>query len=124
MPRPAAKDPLDMMDDDHAEEWETVSEDFGTKLVWEVGTVFIGIFTGTREVELDNSDDGFTNVTAAEFTSNGEKFYSWLTFALAKAFTGDDAIAVGTKVRIHCTGETATKRGLNPVKVFTIQTAK
>ena len=120
MPRKPSDYPEDTMSDDVAEDWETVSESFGTKIEWTVGARFIGEYTGTRQVEVDDKEDGLSMVDAAEFLRNGEKFYCWLPFAL-KQVIDSGKLTVGQTVFIECTGEESTKRGLNPVKVFTIK---
>ena len=123
MPRAVAKPENleDLMDEEHAEQWETVSEGFGTKIEWTVGHSFIGEFTGTREVELDDGGGGFSNAKAAEFVdAQGEKHWCWLPYGLAKVIEDGD-LSPGRTVFIKCTGEQATKRGLNPVKTFTIK---
>jgi hypothetical protein len=109
----------DLMSDSAAEEWETVSEGYGQKILWSKGYTFTGTFDGTREVPLDDSEDGFSTAPAASFTdSAGQKYWCWLPYQLKESLTPD---MVGAVVRITCTGEETTKRGLNPVKTFTIQ---
>jgi hypothetical protein len=123
MPRAtvASNNTEDLMDDTHAEEWEVVSEDFGTKILWEVGTTFIGTFFGVKEVEVDDKEDGLSTALSATFAdSNGEKHWCWLPYQLQQAIA-DGVISEGDVVRIKCTGEQPTKRGLNKVKTFTIQ---
>jgi hypothetical protein len=111
----------DMMDDASFESWEVVAEGYGTKIIWEVGTTFVGTFVGVREVPIKNNDDEDETIVAATFAdSNGERFWSWQPFALKEAIE-QGKITEGNIVRIACTGEEPTKRGLNKVKTFKIQ---
>jgi hypothetical protein len=110
----------DLMDDTSYENWESISEEFGTKIEWNVGTRFVGEFTGTREVEVDDKEDGLSTATAAEFIKEGEKFYCWLPFQL-KEVIDNGTLTPGRTVFIECKGESPTKRGLNPVKTFNIK---
>jgi hypothetical protein len=124
MPRkPTDSDHIeDLMDDEAFEEWESVSESMGTKLEWNVGSQFVGQYTGIEQVKVDDSEspDGFSYVDAATFLRNGEKFFSWLPWSV-KAVIDSGKLSVGQTVFIKCTGEEKTKRGLNPVKVFDIK---
>lgn len=123
MPRPTVKkeNTEDLMTDAVHEEWETVSKGYGEKILWDTGVVFTGTFNGTRDVEVDDGKDGFTTALAAEFTNaDGETFWCWLPYQLKEAIQ-NGTIKEDDKVRITCTGEQSTKRGLNPVKTFTIQ---
>lgn len=128
MPRaPEQQNTEDTMDDASYDDWETVSEGFGTKIMWDVGKTFVGTFTGTRTVSVDDKEDGFTDVLAAEFQSNGTKYWCWLPYALEEIINTDDPekrLSPGEEVYIKCTGEEPTKRNLNPVKVFTIKRRK
>lgn len=112
----------DLMDDASYENWETISEGFGTKIEWNIGTRFIGEYTGTRQVpSKEESEDGtFDMIDAAEFTKDGEKFYSWMPHQLQTVIS-DGALKAGQTVFIECLKEENTKRGLNPVKVFIIK---
>lgn len=127
MPRQPVKNENteDQMQDAEFEDWEVVSEGFGSKIVWDVGTVFIGTFRGTRLVPVDDKEDGFSEVTAAEFTDRmGEKFWCWLPYQLKEIIETEDEdkkLNVGDEIYIKCTGESETKRGLNPVKTFSIK---
>jgi hypothetical protein len=132
MPRATVKQDSqeNRLDDASFDDWETVSSDFGTKIVWgknekagETET-FVGTFLGVRIVPLGDADSEgnvLDTAEAAEFADmNGERFYSWLPYALKSAIE-DETIIPNDVVRIHYTGETATKRGLNPVKTFDIK---
>jgi hypothetical protein len=112
----------DLMDDESFEEWESVSKSLGTKLEWNVGSQFIGQYTGIEQVKIDDSDepDGFSMVDAATFMRNGEKFFSWLPFAI-KQVIDSGSVSVGQTVFIKCTGEQSTARGLSKVKTFDIK---
>lgn len=105
------------MTDEAYEEWESVSEEFGTKIEWNVGTRFIGQFTGVRK-DIDLGDGEVAD--AAEFTKDGEKFYSWIPYALAQVIESGKLIP-GDICMIECKREDTTKRGLNKVKVFDIK---
>lgn len=125
MPR-AAKDTdnmTDNMDDETYEDWETVSEGFGTKIEWVIGARFVGVFTGTRMVPMkSDAEEGnpLDEAPAAEFTKDGEKFYCWLPYQL-KEVIDNGVLKPGQTVFIECNGEESTKRGLNKVKTFTIK---
>lgn len=113
----------DTMDDESYENWETVSEGFGTKIEWNVGVRFIGVFTGTRMVPVQKdaeSGNPLDEAEAAEFTKDGEKFYCWLPYQLKEVIT-EGKLTAGQTVYIECTGEEETKRGLNKVKTFVIK---
>jgi hypothetical protein len=125
MPRkPTDNDHLeDTMDDAAFEDWETVSEGFGTKIEWVIGARFVGEFTGTRIVPLKEDADmsnPLDTAPAAEFMKDGEKFYSWMPHQL-QTLIDNGKLKEGQTVYIRCDKEEATKRGLNPVKVFTIK---
>lgn len=126
MPRATRPEPdhiEDTMDDVSAEDWETVSEGFGTKIEWVIGAKFIGVFTGTKMVPLKSgAEEGnpLDEAEAAEFTKNGEKFYCWLPYQLREVID-NGKLTEGDTVYIECTGEEETKRGLNKVKTFTIK---
>jgi hypothetical protein len=122
MPRPVQPENTeDLMDDESYEEWETISEGFGTKIEWTVGKKFIGEYIGVKDVPLDDKDDGFSTAPAAQFhATSGEKFYCWLPYSL-KEVIDNGTLTEGRTVMIHCTGESPTKRGLNPVKTFTVK---
>jgi hypothetical protein len=118
----------DGMSDSAAEDWETVSQSYGRKVTFKVGTVLTGEYLGVRDVpQDDDSDEGFSIIQAGEVheSSTGEKVYFWLPFAFKQAFIGDEknpaSVTVGDMVRIECVGEQETSRGLNPVKLFTVQ---
>lgn len=129
MPRASSSAPMaaapenaeDWMDEEHAENWETVSEGFGTKIEWTVGRSFIGTFDGVKIVELDDKEGGFTNAPSATFHDNmGEKFWCWLPHQL-KLAVEEGKLSEGRVCFIKCEGEQQTKRGLNPVKTFTVK---
>lgn len=111
------------MDDESYEDWETVSEGFGTKIEWVVGARFIGVYQGSHMVPLkQDAEEGnpLDWAEAADFTKNGEKFYSWMPYQLKQTVT-DGKLSPGQTVFIECNGEEETKKGLNPVKTFTIK---
>lgn len=110
------------MDDEAFADWETVVDDIGEKIEWQVGTVFIGTYNGVRHVELEAGDES-SKVPSARFTAtDGTSHWCWMPYGLRSAVDNDDIIP-GDKVRIECTGEQETKRGLNPVKTFDIKRA-
>lgn len=117
------------LSDSGFEEWDTISSEFGTKIEWGDGTngttdVFVGEFLGVNSVALGEPDDQgnpLDTAEAAEFVdANGEKFYSWLNFAL-KNIIEDETMIPGDTVRICYAGTAPTKRNLNPVTKLTIQ---
>lgn len=112
------------MTDAAYEEWDTVSEGYGTKIEWNIGTQFIGVFTGVRKdiPVSDNPTEGnpLDYANAAEFNKDGEKFYSWMPYQL-QTVIDEGKLKEGQTVFIRCDREENTKRGLSPVKVFTIK---
>lgn len=124
MPRPKAPSNTaqeDGMDEETFEDWESVAEGFGTKVVFDnIGDKFSGKFTGTRTVELTKDGGDLEVAKAAEFTKNGQKYWCWIPYQLREAIDSEEIIP-GDVVQIEFTGESETKRGLNPVKVFTIR---
>lgn len=117
------------LSDSDYETWETVSSEFGTKLMWGDGTggtttVFVGEYLGENIVpmgEVDDDGNALDTAPAAEFVdSNGEKFYCWQNYAIKTAIEEKKFVA-GDTVRIKYLGSEQTKRGLNPVTKLQIQ---
>lgn len=112
-------DPDDTDDFAGTQEWVEVDTDYGEKLTWEEGTVFIGEFVKVRRDIV--MDDGGT-ADAFEFTAKGDKFYTWPPARLAGALNRaieDGALSTGQAVRIECTGTMPSQRkGMSPSKTF------
>lgn len=113
----------DTMDDSTFDDWEEVATSRGTKIEWNVGTRFVGVYLGTDIVPLKEDaeeDNELDTAPAARFERAGEKFWSWQPYALKEAIDAGK-LQEGQTVFIECTGEESTKRNLNKVKTFTIK---
>lgn len=112
----------DSFSDADFDNWEQISEDFGTKIEWAEGVTVTLRYLGVKQVEQINEQTGEKElIDAALFEdAKGEKFYSWQPFALAEVITSGK-LQEKDIVRIACTGEAGTKRNLNPVKKFDIR---
>ena len=117
------------LSDSDYESWDTISSDFGTKISWGDGSngttsEFVGEYLGRNDIPIGEPDEHgnpLDTMSAAEFVNtNGEKFYSWINFALGNMIE-DEVMIPGDTVRIVYAGSAPTKRGLNPVTKLNIQ---
>ena len=109
----------DSFSDADYESWQQVSDDLGTKITWDADTPVLTLrYLGLTEVKQENSDEVITAALWAD--SKGEKYFSWLPWALSDAIESG-RIQDKDIVRIEYKGEAPTGKGLNPVKKFDIR---
>lgn len=108
---------IDSFSDADFDQWEQVSEDFGTRLEWSIGTTVTLRFIGTKEV---TQEDGNTFTLSLFEDALGELYNASIPYALQEAID-NGRLKEQDIARIAVKGEATTGKGLNPVKKFDIR---
>lgn len=109
---------------DETDDWadaEPLVIGMGERILFRPGVVLIGEYVGTQVVEVDSdtAKGEKESVTYVLIESKDGKRYNF-----SPAYQVREALEeceVGDTLRIECTGEQSTRRGLNPVKLFTVK---
>lgn len=107
---------------DAEDDWasaEPLTSDTGTRIKFGVGDVIIGTFVGTATFPLTRDDPtGEKALYVLLDVEKGGRVNFAPGFQMREIMP---KLTVGDMLRIECVGEQPTKRGLNPVKLFTIK---
>lgn len=105
------------------EEWETASEEAGTRIVFDtIGDQWQGTYTGFEEIVFQNDKGEEKSFTQYSFRDgDNEKFTINGSYSLNKAF---GKITPGDYVRITYVGDVPMGPGRNPLKDFRVDRRK
>lgn len=108
------------------DEWETVAEESGEKMKFEtVGDEFIGTYEGLTHIvpkkEGTTEEDEFDQLLFRD--GNGKLYALNAGYKLLEAFTGENAPATGSRVKLTYVGNVDTGQP-SPMKDFRVQVAR
>lgn len=99
------------------DQWEQLSEDFGTRIEWSTAGAVILRFDGVKTV---TQESGETFTLALFSDAIGGVFNASIPFALQEVID-KGSLKESDIVRIEYKGEAPTSKNLNPVKKFDIR---
>lgn len=101
------------------EEWETLTSELGDRTRFTtVGQVLIGRYEGTVDVSIIDDDGAEATRTAMVLVTGDGKVHFFPPYQIRELLP---ELNHGDMLRIEYKGDSPTKRGLNPVKRFTVK---
>ena len=101
------------------DEWETLTSELGDRIRFTtVGQVVIGRYEGTSEVSIIDDDGAEATRTAMILLTGDGKVHFFPPYQIRELLSD---LNIGDMLRIEYKGDSPTKRGLNPVKRFTVK---
>ena len=115
-------EPTSTLSPSEYEEWETLTSELGDRIRFTtVGQVVVGRYEGTSEVSIVDDDGAEATRTAMILLTGDGKIHFFPPYQIRELLSN---LNIGDMVRIEYIeykGDSPTKRGLNPVKRFTVK---